>query len=412
MGLGKITRISITALMAGLFCAVLFAAPAFAAKKPVQNACTKCHEKVTPQVVKDWFSCKMSPLFACDKCHGDEHKTATDFAKAKMPTPETCKPCHATQVEQFARSKHAVAWIAMEAMPKTASQPAQIMGGMKGCGGCHRIGYQGGKCDSCHTRHRFNKAEALRPEACGTCHMGFDHPQWEMWGTSKHGMISAIEDKLKDGDHTRAPKCQTCHMQGGDHGVITSWGFLAVRLPLPEDEQWKNDRITILQALNVLDENGKPTGRLEVVKAGKVARLTEEEWQGPRDKMIKVCSNCHAKEYAIKQLQAADQIIKEADHLMAEAIRTVDGLYKDGILKRPENVPFSVDLLTFYDAPTSIEQKLYVMLLEHRMRTFQGAFHMNPDYMHWYGWAEMKRDLAEIKEEAAKMRAERKAPLP
>ena len=52
-----------------------------------------------------------------------------------------------------------------------------------------------------------------------------------------------------------------------------------------------------------------------------------------------------------------------------------------------------------------IEQKLYVMFLEHRMRSFQGAFHMNPDYQHWYGWAELKRDLAEIREEAGQLRA-------
>ncbi|MGC8762699.1 MAG: hypothetical protein ACP5VN_03550 [Acidobacteriota bacterium] len=31
---------------------------------------------------------------------------------------------------------------------------------------------------------------------------------------------------------------------------------------------------------------------------------------------------------------------------------------------------------------------------------------MNPDYQHWYGWAEMKRDLAEIKAEAAAIRRE------
>ena len=40
------------------------------------------------------------------------------------------------------------------------------------------------------------------------------------------------------------------------------------------------------------------------------------------------------------------------------------------------------------------------MFLEHRMRTIPGIFHMNPDYQHWHGWAGMKRDLAEIREEA------------
>jgi hypothetical protein len=384
------------------FFAVTLSGQAYAAakKKPVINACVTCHEKVTPQIVADWKSCKMSPLFACDKCHGNEHKDATDFAKAKMPTAATCKPCHGKQVEQFGNGKHAAAWVALMAMPKTGSQPHEIMEGMKGCGGCHRIGFEGGKCDSCHTRHRFSKEEAKQPEACGTCHMGFDHPQWEMWGTSKHGMIFAMERAKNTG---RAPTCQTCHMDEGDHGVMTSWGFLALRLP-EDDAEWMANRVIILQALNILDAEGKPTARLEVVKAGKVARLTKEEWQGPRDKMIKVCSKCHSRSYAMKELAKADNIIKEADKLMAEAITIVNGLYKDGILEKPKDAPFTVDLLTFYDAPSAIEQKLYVMLLEHRMRTFQGAFHMNPDYMHWYGWAEMKRDLAEIKEEAANMR--------
>jgi hypothetical protein len=105
----------------------------------------------------------------------------------------------------------------------------------------------------------------------------------------------------------------------------------------------------------------------------------------------------------------SDQVIKEADRLMAEAILTIAGLYKEGILPKPKNYgyPFP-DLLTFHDAPTVIEQKLFVMFLEHRMRTFQGSFHANPDYSLWYGWSEMQRDLTEIKEMAAEMREKHK----
>ncbi|MBW2075928.1 MAG: cytochrome C, partial [Deltaproteobacteria bacterium] len=44
------------------------------------------------------------------------------------------------------------------------------------------------------------------------------------------------------------------------------------------------------------------------------------------------------------------------------------------------------------------EQKLFLMFMEHRMRTFQGTFHANPDYAFWYGWSEMQRDLSDIKE--------------
>ena len=100
-------------------------------------------------------------------------------------------------------------------------------------------------------------------------------------------------------------------------------------------------------------------------------------------------------------------MIKEADKLMAEAIEIVAGLYKDGIIKPPEGKAAYPDLLTFYDAETPIEQELYVMFLEHRMRAFQGAFHMNPDYTTWYGLAEMTKDLVFIRHEAERMRKEK-----
>jgi hypothetical protein len=187
-------------------------------------------------------------------------------------------------------------------------------------------------------------------------------------------------------------------MEQGNHAVRTAWGFLAVRLPMPDDKQWAADRATILQALGVLDPAGKPTARLDVVKAADVARLTQEDWQRERDKMVKTCNRCHSANFARRELEKGDQMIREADRLMAEAIRIVVGLYKDGVLAKPDTYahPFP-DLLTFHDAPTVIEQKLFLMFLKHRMRTFQGAFHANPDYALWYGWSEMRRDLSEIK---------------
>src|SRR3974377_1008960 len=204
-----------------------------------------------------------------------------------------------------------------------------------------------------------------------------------------------------------APSCQTCHMQQGNHEVRTAWGFLAVRLPLPDDPQWKDDQITLLQTLGVLDPRGKPTARLDVVKAADLARLDQASWQAQRDKMLKTCNQCHSINFATQQLQYGDDMIKNADHLMAEAIRIVADLYKDGVLPKPKNYasPFP-DLLTFHDAPTVIEQKLFVMFLEHRMRTFQGTYHASPDYALWYGWSEMQRDLTEIKELSAQTRHE------
>ena len=80
-------------------------------------------------------------------------------------------------------------------------------------------------------------------------------------------------------------------------------------------------------------------------------------------------------------------------------------MYRDGVLPKPKSYTYAFpNLLTFHDAPTVIEQKLFVMYLEHRMRTFHGTFHASNDYAMWYGWSEMQRDLTEIRELAENMR--------
>ena len=370
------------------------------AQETKSSACVSCHERTTPGIVADWQSGKMAKIVDCSGCHGSRHTAAADTNLAVMPTAKECGLCHPTQADRFAQGKHSLAWTAMEAMLRTAHQPRGIIEGGKGCGGCHRIGLDSGKCDSCHTRRKFSVAEARNPLACTTCHMGFDHPQWEMWSTAKHGVIYQMEPT-----GSRAPTCQRCHMPGGDHRVMTAWGFLAVRLPAP-DPEWEAWQTTILKGLGVLDPDGKPTPRLELVKAGKVARLTAEEWQAERQAMLSNCTACHSQQYAKASLDAADSIIRSSDQLMAEVIDTVAGLYKDGLIKQAPDQPYSYpDLLVFYDARTPIERKLYEMFLEHRMRTFEGAFHMSPDYMHWYGWAPMRTTLVEIKEEAQRVRA-------
>jgi hypothetical protein len=392
---------------------------------PSSKSCVDCHAKVNPNVVADWKLSRHSEVdVGCADCHGDKHQATNDVAGVKIPTPDTCAECHEAQVKEFKGGKHAAAWAAMKAMPTIHWQPMAMAEGQKGCGACHKIGLKteqeikdlkktsGGfgvaSCDACHTRHTFSKKEAQQPQACQTCHMGFDHPQWEMYSASKHGVRALLKQTGILPKETPAPTCQTCHMQKGHHGVNTAWGFLAVRLPMPEDKQWAADRAIILQALGVLDPEGKPTARLEVVKAANVARLTQEDWQKERDKMLQTCNECHSSNFAKQQLEHGDNMIREADHLMAEAIRIIAGLYKDGVIEKPKSYAHAFpDLLTFHDAPTVIEQKLFVMYLEHRMRTFQGTFHSNPDYALWYGWSEMRRDLTEIKELAESLRRQK-----
>ena len=334
-----------------------------------------------------------------------------------IPTPDVCAECHQDQLDQFSKGKHALAWVSFKAMPTTHQLPGTLVEGMKGCGGCHKIGlkteedieelkeagqiYGVAACDNCHTRHIFSKEEARQPQACRTCHMGFDHAQWEMYESSKHGVRSDLKQLGILPEKAAGPTCQDCHLPDGNHENRTPWGFLAVRLPLPEDEQWAADQITILQGLGVLDSEGVPTDRLQLVIDADVARLTQEAFDVERAKLLAVCSDCHSEKFALAEMEKGDETIREIDHLMAEAISIITQLYDQGLLEKDPDGEYFPDLLAFHDSPTVIEQRLFVMHLEHRMRAFQGVFHNNPDYALWYGWSEMVRDLTAIKEMAA-----------
>ncbi len=438
--------------------------------------CIGCHYNVTPGIVKQHLDSPMANAHnqedevVCHDCHGEGHTTNTDYSKAEMPTADVCGECHKKQFKQYRSGKHNLAWMAQKTQIAWHNQPKSIVGqGYRGCSGCHKLGkkgllgvsqgnmdaelkYDGGKeeseyrygnaqCDACHTRHTFRKDEANDPRACSNCHMGFDHPQWEMFTSSKHGVIWGIENQGGDTDG-RAPTCQTCHMVDGNHNVSTPWGFLGLRIPtkdnvlalidvapslkepltklaallptghfddLDDNPQWTFDRAIILQAAGILDASLQPTKRfVEIVVQGRAARGPDEFNKLRRD-MKKTCNECHSNQYVNDFFKASDDTIQQADHRFAQAIQAVQGLYRDGILQKPEGWEYAPDLLQYYDAKTNIEQELYLIMLEYRQRTFQGAFHASNDYMHWYGWAPLNTAVNNILEEAGQLRAEHEA---
>jgi cytochrome c1 len=415
-------------LLGGAVTALLLSSGAMA------DSCIDCHSKISPGQVQDWKVSKHSSEdVSCVDCHGDKHSTAEDYKNAQLPDEHVCAECHQEQFDSFAKGKHNFGWTSLNAIPATHMAPDELIEGGRGCGGCHNMGikseeqkkeqlkkgyrYQNNSCDECHTRHSFSKKEAQSPRACQQCHMGYDHPQWEMWSSSKHGERWFAKQNGDLPADAAAPTCQTCHLPDGTHHNETAWGFLGVRLPLPDDKQAADDRVTILKALGVLDpETGQPTPILDAVKAVRMAKLDQESWQVERDKMIKTCSQCHSEKYAGEQLDMGDSIMMKADRLMAEAINTVAGLYKDGIIKKPAGYPANFPfLLTFMHTNgdrwdnvknlSYIDQVLVQMYMKHRMRAYQGFFHVNPDYAYWYGWNEMTKDLGEIQELARAMRA-------
>jgi hydroxylamine dehydrogenase len=403
------------------------------------DPCIDCHSTRSPGQVQDWqVSMHSKNDVTCSSCHGEEHKTADDYKLAQLPDENVCAECHEEQFNQFASGKHNYGWTSLNAIPATHFAPDELIEGGRGCGGCHNMGikteeqkqelrdkgyrYQNNSCDECHTRHAFSKKEALNPRACQQCHMGYDHPQWEMWSSSKHGARYYTQKEGDLPEEAAAPSCQNCHMPDGNHANHTAWGFLGVRLPLPEDEQAAADRITILKALGVLHpETGETTPVFEAAKAVDMVRLTQEAWEKERNKMIQTCTNCHSEKYAREQLEMGDSILQKSDRLMADAIETVAALYRDGLLKKPDGYPFNYPFLLAFmhtnganwneklDDLSFIDQVLVQMYMKHRMRAYQAFFHVNPDYAYWYGWNEMTKDLGEIKELARTIRATHQA---
>jgi len=172
-----------------------------AEKKPVEKIpaveitdetalkCINCHLQETQNIVGDWnLSKHYEDGIDCSYCHDEKHTSGNDVANVQIPTPDVCALCHGEKVDQFKSGKHAFAWAAMKAMPTFHNQPMALTEGMKGCGGCHKIGlkteaeikelkirrtrFGGASCDSYHTRHTFSVEEAKSPEAYKTCHMG------------------------------------------------------------------------------------------------------------------------------------------------------------------------------------------------------------------------------------------------
>ncbi|MDP6735018.1 MAG: multiheme c-type cytochrome [Nitrospinaceae bacterium] len=452
--------------------------PVLAATEGAEG-CMDCHIKITPGIVQDYLSSTMANSIEgahCADCHGNSHKTMEDYNLVDMPTAETCGECHEERLAEYRKGKHDLAWFAMKTQPAWHKIPdALSKEGYRGCSGCHKIGrkgYQGvlegnmgalthdkgleeeqyhygnAQCDACHTRHKFSRAEAKDPRACSNCHMGFDHPQWEMFTSSKHGIIWGIEDEDNNG---RAPTCQKCHMNRGRHDVGTSWGFLGLRIPTKENvlaiidaygavkesapyellafnhmsvpelvdnlknladklpsgnfdgvddnPLWVLHRAKYLIAAGVLsgkDLQPTPVFTAAVVQ-GKFAR-GPDEFNELRMQMKRTCNQCHAKDYVQSHFDASDKVIRAADAVYAKAFDAVFTLYRHGKLEKPKNWTIGPNILEYYWARSSVEQELYLIFLEHRQRAFQGAFHASNDYAHWYGWAPLNTAVNEILE--------------
>jgi len=267
--------------------------------------CVQCHEGITPGIVADWRASRHSqsekPVY-CSDCHGNDHQ------QLHLPTPAVCANCHEKQHGEFqdeARYGFPSHVLAMERAvdaPHFADKPKAEV---QSCVQCHSVAT---KCDSCHTRHRFDAAEARRPEACITCHSGPPHPDDETYFASAHGQLYLAEGKdwdwskpLIKGNY-KAPTCAYCHMDGGKHQVAhkSLWKF----------------------------------GLREVNPHTSQNKVLRQRW-------IKLCSDCHEEKQAALWLTELDRERKQAWKKLYRAEAVLKDLRSDDLLqpsaaKRPD----------------------------------------------------------------------------
>jgi hypothetical protein len=195
--------------------------------------------------------------------------------------------------------------------------------------------------------------------------MGPDHPQWEMWQTSRHGVLAeALGEEV-------GPTCQRCHMPAGSHNI--SFG------------------ITMSPAMT------QPSGK---------------DFEVRRQEMIGICLECHSKSFSERELNSADAILAQSKALIMEAeaiIRDIADrdLLAPSLQERPEHPLRGRDLVLdgqmLYEDISHIERLFFKMKKYDLAKTVKGAFHQNPAYTHWYGNAELKMTLVDIKAEAARL---------
>ncbi len=346
--------------------------------------CLSCHEKETPAAVAQWRGSAHAGTVGCAGCHGSDHE-AIIAGNARVDI-KVCGRCHEKAFHEHVASRHGMGlhsgWGCTRAMakrdprecrfcheegstvPKSKVHCARFLMqssemGEIGCNRCHQVE---SSCASCHTNHLTDLAPVRRPEACATCHMGPDHPQWEMWQTSRHGVLYTTTGE------SAGPSCQLCHMPQGSHNV--SFG------------------ITMTSGMDLLPEKERTPRRAE---------------------MVGVCVQCHARGFVEREFARDDAVREQSTALVAsaaEVIRTLDDrkLLEPAPEQRPAH-PLNgqqlvLDNQMLYENISRVERLFFKMKKYDQAKAIKGAYHQNPAYTHWYGNAELKLTLAEIESEA------------
>jgi hypothetical protein len=129
--------------------------------------------------------------------------------------------------------------------------------------------------------------------------------------------------------------------------------------------------------------------------------------------MVDVCARCHTRAFSTRSLADGDAVQRESKALVEEALAIVRDLEGLGLLEpapaaRPPH-PLSGRKLELgpqmlYENLSRPETIFFRMKKFAYVTAYKGIFHQNPDYAHWYGNAQLKLGLSELRSESALLR--------
>jgi len=386
-------------------------------------ACIECHREESPGIFLDWanssharanitcYDCHRAEEFDADVSQGhfeQYRRTDTEWGTkeyrtpvAAPVTPKDCSRCHPDEAKEYDRSKHAntleIMWKIDPWMKQGRNSDIERL---TGCFECHgtvlemgeegltaatwpnegvgRINLDGsrGTCAACHTRHRFAVSEARKPEACGQCHLGPDHPQIEIYRESKHGAIydtfgdewnwEAAPGMWTPGVDYRTPTCAVCHMSGV--GDVPTTHDATERLA------WESQA-----PLTVRPDEFKPFP-------------ADVSWEEERQKMESICLNCHSEAVVEHHFERFDQVVENYnDNYFRPIKEKLDELYEKNLLSRE------------YMFDEDLEVEYYELWHHEGRRARMGAAMMAPDYTWWHGFYELKKRFTHFMHEAERL---------
>jgi len=249
---------------------------------------------------------------------------------------DSCYHCHGTAVEVKGNRTKETNWGEME-FPILSGWPNQGVGRFNPDGSM-------GSCTACHSRHQFSIQVARKPYTCSQCHKGPDVPAFKAFEVSKHAnLVKSLEGQwdFKEvpwtlGKDVFAPTCAVCHVSlfvSPEGEVIAErthqmadrlpWRIFGVIYAHPHP---KSPDTSVIK-----NKEGLP---LPTSLNGELAAeflISPEEQQQRRERLQKVCLNCHSSQWVSGHWERFENTIRTTDAMTLTATELVTKAWQENV---------------------------------------------------------------------------------